>query len=255
METLFSLPILAAGYATSRPAVHPHVIERIQRRLQLTEHVRRALDIGCGAGLSTQPLGRIARQCIGIEPVEAMLQLSAQVAPDALFVAGNAEALPFPSQSIDVITAAGSLNYASLDSFFPEAARVLAPAGILIVYDFSQGRSFRDSPDLGTWFQEFAARYPAPPNAARKLDPSILAGLPSGFSVREHEEFEVGLRLDPDFYLAYVLTETNVAYAIRNGTPAEEIRSWCAGTLRNAFRGESHEVMFRGYIAYMVAAT
>jgi hypothetical protein len=44
---------MAAGYAFSRPAVQPHIISRIREDLRLEGPVGRALDIGCGAGLST----------------------------------------------------------------------------------------------------------------------------------------------------------------------------------------------------------
>jgi ubiquinone/menaquinone biosynthesis C-methylase UbiE len=42
-----------------------------------------------------------------------------------------AEAIPLHDRSVDLISAAGSLNYANLDLFFPEAARVLVPGGRL----------------------------------------------------------------------------------------------------------------------------
>ena len=62
------------------------------------------------------------------------------------FAAGVAEAIPLGDRSVDLITAAGSLNYVDLDVLLPEAARVLMPDGVLVVYDFSAGRSFRPQP-------------------------------------------------------------------------------------------------------------
>jgi len=251
MENLFAMPALAGGYATSRPAVHPHVIERVRRRLRLEAPLGRALDVGCGAGLSTRPLAGLARQTFGIEPAAVMLRSSSTVAPEAHFAAARAEELPFRARSMDLIAAAGSLNYAGLDRFFPEAARVLAPGGVLVVYDFSQGRSFRDSPALETWFAEFLRRYPRAPGA-RPLDPEILAVVADGFTVRDHERFETSLMLEPVFYLAYMMTETNIAHAVHRGEPTEEIRSWCAATLEPVFQGRAQEVLFHGYIAYLV---
>ena len=242
---------MSAGYATSRPAVHPHVIELVRRHLGLDRKVSRALDVGCGAGLSTKPLEEIAECCIGIEPVEAMLAWTRSTAPDAHFLVGAAEAIPIAGRSIDILTAAGSLNYADFDLFFPEAARVLKERGVLVVYDFSQGREFHDSPKLADWFSQFVARYPKPPSEARAISPESLAQLDCGFELRSHEQFEIGLRLDVDFYLDYAMTETNVAFAVRQGTPEGEIRSWCGETLAAVFEGVAREVLFRGYIAYL----
>jgi SAM-dependent methyltransferase len=250
MNNLFGMEAIALGYAESRPAVHPRVIERIRRRLG-SQKVRRALDVGCGAGLSTRPLEQLAEHCFGIEPAESMLRRSSTVAPRAMFVAGVAESLPFRDASIDMITAAGSLNYADLARFFPEAARVLAPAGTLIVYDFSSGRSFRDSGALDAWYTEFESRYPPARDGAQDLTPESLAALPYGFKLNGREDFEIGLSLTPDFYLDYVMTETNVAWAVKNGVSPGAIRSWCADSVQGVFSGVAREVLFRGYIAYM----
>jgi SAM-dependent methyltransferase len=254
MPDLFGSPAMAAGYATSRPPVHPRIIERVAERLRLTDRVERALDVGCGAGLSTRPLQQIARRCFGIEPVEAMLQWAAKTAPEASFAVGRAEALPVRSQSINILTAAGSLNYADLNLFFPEAVRVLRSSGVLVVYDFSQGKSFRESPLLDRWHSEFVRRYPRPAGDSRQeLSPEILASWDCGLRLRSHEHFEIGLVLGQRSYLDYAMTETNVAYAVRNGVREEDIRAWCTETLSPVFQGDDKEILFRGYIAYMTA--
>ncbi len=247
---MFGLRGMAAGYATSRPPIHSRIIDRVAQLLGLTEPLDRALDVGCGAGLSTAPLKQIARFSTGIEPVEAMLEWTSTTARDACFAVGRAETLPVRSDSIDMITAAGSLNYVDLQRFLPEAVRVLRSTGALVVYDFSQGRSFRKTPDLDAWYLEFVERYPLPSDAATlKLDPQILASFDSGLQPGKHEFFEIGLILPPSFYVDYAMTETNVAHAIRNGASERDIRAWCSETVFRAFRGEDQEVLFRGYIA------
>ncbi len=252
MPNLFDSPSMAAGYASARPAVHPHIILRIREHLQLAGPVGRALDIGCGAGLSTRPLQSIARRCYGIDPAEAMLRWSKTVAPGAIFIAGKAESLCVRSHSMDIITAAGSLNYADLDLFFPEAKRVLAPGGVLIIYDFSEGRRFRGSDGLEVWYSEFLRRYPAPPDSAREISPASLQSGHFGLRLSSYEFFSRGLRLDSASYVDYVMTETNVAHALTKSVPEQEIRAWCNDTLAPVFNGEEREVLFEGYIAYMV---
>lgn len=238
---------LAAGYATARPAVHPLVMERVRRRIAAVD---RAVDVGCGAGLSTRPLVGMARHAIGMEPAEPMLAWAREVAPGADFVVGGAESLPFAGESVDLITAAGSLNYADPEPFFGEARRVLRPGGVVVVYDFSTGRSLRESPQLDEWFERFVERYPWPPNEARTINPDVLREVAAGFVVSS-EDFEVGVRLEFDSYVEYVMTETNVAFAIRKGAVREDVRAWCVDTLGPVFGGAAREVLFRGYIAYL----
>jgi SAM-dependent methyltransferase len=254
MPNPFGTDDMAAGYATSRPPVHRRVIEQAFQQLARTGSFQRALDIGCGAGVSTQALIDVARMCIGLEPSEAMLKWAPQIAPSADFVVGSAEAIPLCTRAVDLITAAGSLNYANLDLFFPEAARILTPRGILLVYDFSAGRSFRNATSLDEWFSSFHQRYPPPANEARELSPARLAELSSGFHVDTHSHFEIGITLAPEFYLDYIMTETNVAASVRSGVPQSEIRSWCADTLAPVWDGAEREVLFRGYFACMSAA-
>ena len=234
----FSSAEMAEGYARSRPPVHPRIIERIG-----LERVSCALDLGCGAGISTRALEDVADTCIGIDPAEPMMRWARLTAPFAQFAVGMAEAIPLADQSVDLITAAGSLNYADLDRFFGEAARVLRSSGALAVYDFSPGRV------VDEWFYEFECRYPWPRNEARVLNPETLVREASGFQLHSKEEFAIALPLTRRFCVDYVLTETNVADAVRGGVPLESIRSWCEATLHDFWPDDSavREVLFRGY--------
>lgn len=236
---------MAAGYARSRPAVHPHVIERIARRLGVQPAT--ALDLGCGTGLSTAPLATLSRRVIGIEPSASMLRWAPHTAPRAMFAAGSGESMPVRAWSIDLVTAAGSLNWSNLDRVFAEVRRVLAPGGKFVIYDFGQGQGGA----LEGWHAEFTRRYPMPASAA--VTAEGLEREPRGFRMEGHEAFGVNLRMDEPGYLDYAMTETNVAAAIERGTPEAEIRDWCAGTVAEAFRGKPREVMFRGFIAYLSA--
>lgn len=247
----FGTDSMASGYATSRPPIHEQIIHRLRGKLR-SAGVSRGLDIGCGAGLSTRALQGLADHCVGIEPAESMLHWSAGIAPDAEFIVARAEAIPLAADSIDLMTAAGSLNYADLTRFFPEAERVLKSDGELVVYDFSPGRAFRDSIALGEWFSTFTDRYPWPPQEAQEVDPEKIAQVARGFHVREHERFRIGLTITPEFYLDYMMSESNVAYAIRMGTAEAEIRSWCSVTLEPVWEGRSKVVMFEGYFACLV---
>ena len=240
MTNSFEQAGMAAGYTQFRPPVHRKIL---QRALAPGPAVPRVLDVGCGAGLSTQALADFADIVIGMEPVAAMLPKKPN------FFAGVAEAIPVVSDSIDLITAAGSLNYADLSLFFPEAARILRAGGLLVVYDFEPGRSFLGSHSLDDWFGAFVERYPWPPYEAKELNPEILRDVAAGFRLKNQERFEIAIALGREFYLEYMLTETNVAFAQRQSITRQEIRSWCARTLDEFWHEGSREILFRGYFA------
>jgi SAM-dependent methyltransferase len=251
MSDVFASPEMVAGYARSRPAVHPRIVDLARTRLGFTGRVERALDVGCGAGLSTVPLRTLASVCVGVEPVAAMVTGTPLGGPGVGFVAGRAEALPARGGSIDLITAAGSLNFMDLDAFFPEATRVLRVDGALLVYDFSAGRTSSSATALDDWFTEFRRRYPRPEGVARPLDPGSLATLATGFRLVDAEELSIGVELTADAYRDYVMTETNVAHAIQRGEDADAIRAWCSASLAAVFAGVAHEVQFPGYLAHL----
>lgn len=203
--------------------------------------------------MSTKPLRSRAKKTIGVDPVEPMLAWAARTAPGASFLGGHAEMLPVRSRSVDLLTAAGSLNYAELNLFFAEAKRVLNETGALLIYDFAQGKSFEDSTSLDEWHREFCHRYPRPADERRQeLDESILARYETGLQVRSAEKFQMRLPMTAASYAAYAMTETNVAHAIGTGASEAAIRDWCEMSTAAAFSGREKEVLFQGYFVVLV---
>ncbi len=249
----FSDRHMAIGYAQARPGVHPHVIALLDDWLG-GRRFDRALDVGCGAGLSTRPLLGLARQCVAIDPSEAMVSAARQVVPEAASLVAAAQAIPLPDRDVGLATAAGSLNFArDLDACWPELARIIAPGGVLAVYDFSVARTFagRDTTGLVRAFGEFADRYPSPVSQAIPLSPSILADRATAFRLVRGEPFALPLPLTADAYVRYLLTETNVHAAIRRGTPVEDVEAWLTAHVAPLFEGGPRDLLFEGYLAVL----
>ncbi len=94
------------------------------------------LDIACGTGdLSEQCAARGAR-VIGTDFAREMLRGASRRGIAADFVQGDAERLPIPDSSIDVVTCGFALrNFGSLDTAFSEIGRVLRPGGRISLLD------------------------------------------------------------------------------------------------------------------------
>lgn len=249
--SLFGTPAMAAGYAAFRPPLHPLILRKAIAHLGVRERLPRGLDVGCGSGASTRALAGLVSDCVGVDPVAPMLQLASAAVHEANFVLGRAEQLPIASRAVDLVTAAGSLNYTEPRRALAEVRRVLKAEGAFIVYDFSAGRRFADSTALDLWFLEFSRRYPPPPDKALRLNPESLAKLARDLLQPDGAEvFEIGLTLDREFYREYMMTETNVAYAVESGAEESAIRDWIRESLAAVFPAASREVLFDGYIAY-----
>lgn len=102
--------------------------------------VRRALDVGCGAGQELLPFAtRLGASCVGVdvtpEAGRAGRELFAERAPGARvrFVRAAAESLPFAADSFDVVVCRLALPYTDNAHCLSEFARVLRPGGALLL--------------------------------------------------------------------------------------------------------------------------
>lgn len=114
----------------------PRPIDVVARLFPLEGKV--VIDIGSGTGRSAFALAEHAARVVGIEPEPAMLTLAARALAErrlgnVAFVAGSAEALPLPNESVDVVAA----FTAAID--LVEARRVLKPGGLILRLDIATG--------------------------------------------------------------------------------------------------------------------
>lgn len=213
---------VARGYALHRPPVHEAILGQVGLK-----RVARALDVGCGAGRSKHALKPYAGAVFGLEPNWNMARRHIE-----LTVVARAERLPFKDRSFQLITAAGVLNYVDNSLFLPEAARVLEPGGMLLIYDCSTG----SHPKLAGWLEEFRERAPDDPDY--EMDPRELDFAAAGLRLESYQEFQVGMEMSLDAYHKYMLTETDA-----------DIGKWCAETLPRAFGRDALRVVFDTYAA------
>jgi phthiocerol/phenolphthiocerol synthesis type-I polyketide synthase E len=101
---------------------------------------KRILDVGCGRGGTIWTLKEFFRPATltGLDMSSAAIAFDREAHGDerTTFVEGDAENLPFPDGSFDVVTnVESSHSYPDLHRFFEEVHRVLAPAGCFLYTD------------------------------------------------------------------------------------------------------------------------
>ena len=106
------------------------------------------LDVGCGTGPVIELLARKypEKHFVGLDITPAMIEVAqSKGLPNAEFVVGDAENLPFGDGSFDALLCSNSFHhYPNPGAFLREAHRVLHPGGKLILRDYT-------SNDFAVW--------------------------------------------------------------------------------------------------------
>jgi demethylmenaquinone methyltransferase/2-methoxy-6-polyprenyl-1,4-benzoquinol methylase len=99
----------------------------------------RALDLGCGTGPVSERLARRLGDLgvVGLDLNPRMLEFAHRRAPQRSVLRGDAQRLPFPDRSFDLVSTGYLFKYVELDRLVREIRRVLRPGGRLGGYDFS----------------------------------------------------------------------------------------------------------------------
>ncbi len=107
----------------------------------------RALDLCCGTGDITFALAKSGAEATGLDFSPQMLEVAAErkaqdarpKTQDPTFLQGDAQQLPFPDQSFDIVTVGyGLRNLTSWERGLDEMFRVAKPGARLIVLDFGK---------------------------------------------------------------------------------------------------------------------
>ena len=249
MTHLFGHNRIARGYTTARPHFHPEVVRRIGEHIR-GGHLERALDVGCGTGLSTAPLAVIARQVIGVDAALDMIAAAAP-APGVRYLAASAEELPFADNTFDLITVCGAINWIDRQRFLPQAGRLLRAAGTLVIYDGADLASMVDNDGLAFWHRDsWRVRLPRPPRDERPLPGEEARRY--GLCLDSVEEYVLEWPFTLDNYVAFLMTQSNVTDAVEGrGESATVIESWLRTDLQALFAGQQQRLRFGGYLWFL----
>jgi ubiquinone/menaquinone biosynthesis C-methylase UbiE len=99
----------------------------------------RVLDLCCGNGQATRFLVTRSAQVIGLDASPNAIEQASQKVPEAKYVRGWAEAMPFDDEQFDLVHASVALHEmqpVQLWQILQEVHRVLKPGGVFTFIDF-----------------------------------------------------------------------------------------------------------------------
>jgi 2-polyprenyl-6-hydroxyphenyl methylase/3-demethylubiquinone-9 3-methyltransferase len=113
----------------------PYIEERLPQR------PCRLLDLGCGGGLIANELVKNGHSVVGVDISDACLEVAARhdSTQRAVWVRGDARALPFADASFDAVCAMDVLEHIEpVEVVVAEVARVLRPGGRFFFHTFDR---------------------------------------------------------------------------------------------------------------------
>ncbi len=97
----------------------------------LGEQALDVLDLGAGTGKLTRALLAAGHRVIAVEPLPEMRAILAERLPEALTLAGSAEALPLKDASVDAVAVGAAFHWFDGPAALAEIRRVLRASGTL----------------------------------------------------------------------------------------------------------------------------
>ncbi len=122
----------ADAYDRGRPGYPSQAVDWIVKVAGLGPGTT-VVDLAAGTGKLTSALVASGARVIAVEPVAAMRARLAASLPTVEALDGTAENMPLRSGSADCVTVAQAFHWFSTDTALAEIARVLVPAGSLVL--------------------------------------------------------------------------------------------------------------------------
>ncbi|MBE5876241.1 MAG: class I SAM-dependent methyltransferase [Lachnospiraceae bacterium] len=248
----FDFERIALGYAKDRPWLHPQVIERLRKDLQIEDNFHNGLDVGCGAGLSTKALMLICDKVTGTDISEEMIKVCKVLYPESeyTFTQSPAEAAIAEENTFDIVTAAGVINWVDEDKFLHNLRRIMYDKGLLCIYDFGISDRMENNEAYTKWYQEdYLQTFPKPP---RKEYTWTNDNLIEGFGIVQQVQYQLTHEFDKDSFIRFMMIQSNVNAQIDAGQKSvEKVKRWFEETLQDIWVEERHTLIFNGYSWYI----
>jgi SAM-dependent methyltransferase len=160
------------------------------------------VDLGAGTGKLTRSLVALGHRVTAIEPLPEMLAELQVAVPGAVALAGNAESIPLPDGSADVVTCAQAFHWFDHGPALAEIARVLRSGGRL-------GLVWNTRDERVPWVGELSELMVGRSKMGRRY-PDVIdrSGL---YGPVEHEDFDHSQELGREALRELVLSRSDCA--------------------------------------------
>jgi len=214
LPNYFASPEVAARYAQVRPYFHDEVAQRMLK-FAGGRRYQRALDVGCGSGQSSLALAAIAEQVIGMDASQSMID-HAPSHPNISYQLGLAEQLDFAPEAFDLVSVGSALHWFDQDRFFLECRRVMAPTGVLAVYNDHFTAHLQDVVACRRWMRTRFVKHIPPPQRGMR-DINELKAVAGGFVIEHRSSFSHLVAFSRAEFISYLLTCSNSLDALHSG--------------------------------------
>lgn len=199
-----SFDSVAETYERTRPGYSDEALAWVAQRLPL-KHV---LDLGAGTGKLTRQLVAHGADVIAVEPGDEMRAVLERMVPGAKVLAGSAESIPLPDESVDLVTAAQAFHWFRTEEALAEMHRVLKPGGGCALIS----NEWDDDDPMVHELGEILARL-RPGGAHRGKEAFAAIDSSPLFGDRQEQHFPHGDRLDADGLVGLMASISAVAAA------------------------------------------
>jgi ubiquinone/menaquinone biosynthesis C-methylase UbiE len=134
----FDAHAASAEYDVFTPQANARLIAAFVRLSELP-HGSRVADLGCGSGVFTKLLRREGYASVGLDISTRLVALGRSKFPDLELIEGDAENLPFDSESLDGVLLSGLVHhFPDPRRLITEVRRVLKPGGRFVGFDLNR---------------------------------------------------------------------------------------------------------------------
>ena len=229
----------AREYELGRPGWPEELVDEAARELGLGPGST-VLDLAAGTGKLTRLLVPRFGRVVAVEPDPAMLEVLAEVVPEAEGRAGSGERIPVGDAEVDCVFVAEAFHWFASPEVVAELARVLRPGGgLVLLWNIEEQDVEPPLPEEAERAVEEAVARGGEPGGARVLAGAWREPLVGVFEELREAHLQRDELVSRDELIASILSVSSIA------SQSDAARRELAGRLQEFVPDEPHRRFFR----------